>query len=193
MSDSDRELMERVKHGDTSAFNLIVQRHKVLLTNFAYRFLGDREMAEDIVQETFLRVYKNAERYRSDKAGLRTWMYRIAANLCKNELRNRGRRWKILVKPVIGNQDDSDPIEDIPDAVPGPDSQLEKKELQETLAAAITRLPEKLRAVIILRDIDGMTYEEISQITEKPVGTVKSRLNRARLMLKDKMASYVKA
>lgn len=188
MSDSDRELIERVKNGDASAFDLIVQRHKVSLISFAYRFLGDQETAEDVVQETFLRVYKNAGRYRSDKAGLRTWMYRIAANLCKNELRNRGRRWKIMVNPAIGSQEVDDPIENSP----GPDGQLEEKELQKTLELAISRLPDKLRTVLILRDIEGMAYEDISQVIKKPLGTVKSRLNRARLALRDKMASYAK-
>ena len=192
MSDSDRELMERVKNGDASAFDLIVQRHKTWLINFTYRFLGDQETAEDIAQEAFLRVYKNAGRYRSDKAGLRTWMYRIAANLCKNELRSRGRRWRIMVDPAIGSQDGDNPVENVMDTSPGPDGQLEEKELQKTLESAISRLPEKLRTVLILRDIEGMAYEDISQVIKKPLGTVKSRLNRARLALKDKMASYAK-
>lgn len=191
MSDSDRKLMERLKDGDMSAFDEIVEKHKVSLINFAYRFVGNRETAEDIAQETFIRIYNNANRYRSDKAGLRTWMYRIAANLCKNELRSRKRRSKVLVSPAMGDQEGIYNImENTPDDSPGADSQLEEKELQNILSSAISRLPEKLRAVLILRDIEGMAYDEISQILKKPTGTIKSRLNRARLMLKGKMAVY---
>ena len=191
MSDSDRELMERLKNGDMSAFDQIVEKHKVSLINFAYRFVGDQETAEDIAQETFIRIYKNIRRYRSDKAGLRTWMYKIAANLCKNELRRRSRRSKVLVSAAIGDQENTgNPIEFMQDKAPGPDQQLEKKEFQKILSETISRLPEKFRTVLILRDIEGMTYEEISQITGKPAGTIKSRLNRARLMLKDKMMVY---
>jgi RNA polymerase sigma-70 factor (ECF subfamily) len=197
MSESDDGLIARCKNGDLSAFDLIVQRHKVPLTNFAYRFVGDQETAEDLAQETFFRVYRNIKRYKKDMAGFRTWMYRIAANLCKNELRNRSRRSRILVNSatapgLTGGQDNgSDPIEDAPDTSAGPDHQLEEKELQEVLAQAISCLPEKLRTVLILRDIEGMPYAEISRIIDRPVGTVKSRTNRARLTLKDKVAAYV--
>jgi len=194
MSESDGELMERCKSGDISAFDLIVQKHKVPLINFVYRFVGNQETAEDLTQETFIRIYKNIKSYRKDMAELRTWMYRIATNLCKNELRSRSRRSKILVGLAVGDQNHSgDPIEDALDPSAGPDRQLEEKELQEILSQAILCLPEKMRAVLILRDIEGMPYEEISRIVSKPVGTVKSRINRARLMLKGKMAAYMQA
>lgn len=193
MSESDDELIARCRNGDMSAFDLIVQRYKVPLVNFAYRFVDDQETAEDLAQETFIRIYKNVKRYRKDMAGFRTWMYRIAANLCKNELRYRNRRLEILANPPIDNRDtDSDPIESASDISAGPDRQLEEKELQRVLAQAISRLPEKLRATLILRDIEGMPYEEISRIIKRPVGTVKSRINRARLMLKDEMAAYMR-
>jgi len=191
MNESDGELVARCKNGDMSAFDLIVRKHKVPLINFAYRFIGDRDTAEDLVQETFVRVYKNIKRYRKDTASFRTWMYRIAANLCKNELRNRSTRSKILVNSAIGAQSSGNLMEEALDDSMGPDLQLEEKELQRVLAQAISRLPEKLRISIILRDIEGMTYEEISRIINRPVGTVKSRLNRARLMLKDKMSAYM--
>ena len=190
MSGSDKELMERCKNGDMSAFDLLVQRHKAPLINFIYRSIGDPETAEDLAQETFIRIYKNIGKYRKDIAAFRTWMYRIAANLCRNELRNRGRRWSVLVNSAIGEQDD-DPVVNAADVSAGPDGQLEEKELQEILANTLSRLPERLRNVLILRDIEGMPYEEIAEIMGKPLGTVKSRLNRARLMLKDKIAAYV--
>jgi len=192
MNESDAELMTRCKDGDMTAFDILIHRHKTPLVNFIYRFIGDPDSAEDLAQETFIRVYRNIDRYRHDMAGFRTWMYRIASNLCKNELRNRSRRPRILVNNAIGNQDDEgNPIENMVDPSPRPDGQVEEKELQDVLARAISGLPEKLRIALILRDIEGMSYEEISQTIRKPVGTVKSRINRARLMLKDKMAAYV--
>jgi RNA polymerase sigma-70 factor (ECF subfamily) len=193
MNESDGELVARCKNGDMSAFDLIVHKHKVPLINFAYRFIGDRYTAEDLVQETFVRVYKNIKRYREDAASFRTWMYRIAANLCKNELRNRSTRSRILVNSAIGAQSGGDRMEEALDDSMGPDLQLEERELQRVLAQTISRLPEKLRISIILRDIEGMTYEEISRVINRPIGTVKSRINRARLMLKDKMSAYMEA
>jgi RNA polymerase sigma-70 factor (ECF subfamily) len=192
MNESDAELMTRCKDGDMTAFDILIYRHKTPLINFIYRFIGDPDSAEDLAQETFIRIYRNIDRYRHDMAGFRTWMYRIASNLCKNELRNRNRRPRILVNNAIGDQDDErSPVENTVDPSPGPDGQVEKKELQDVLTRAISGLPEKLRIALILRDIEGMSYEEISQTIKRPVGTVKSRINRARLMLKDKMAAYV--
>ena len=188
MSESDGELMERCKNGDMSAFDLIVQRHKTPLINFIYRFIGDRETSEDLCQETFIRIYKNINNYKRNVAQLRTWLYRIASNLCKNELRSRSRRSRIFANLAMGDRnEDRDPMENVPDATAGPDLQLEEKELQQILTQAISRLPEKLRMVLILRDLEGMSYQDISQIVKRPLGTVKSRINRGRLMLKDKM------
>lgn len=187
MTETDDNLMARCKNGDMSAFDLIVQRHKVPLFNFIYRFLYNRDSAEDLAQEVFIRIYKNIKNYRSDMAGFRTWMYRIATNLCKNEIRNRNRRSKVLLDSPIGKNEDDEPLENIQDPSPGPDILLEKKELYESLTLAISHLPEKFRTVLILRDIEGMSYDEIASIIGKPGGTVKSRLNRARLMLKDRL------
>lgn len=192
MKESDGELIARYKNGDMTAFDQIVRRHKTPLINFIYRFIGDPDEAEDLAQETFIRVYKNIRRYKHEMASFRTWMYRIAINLCKNELRNRSRRPRILINTAIGGQDSiGDPVEDILDTAAGPDDQLEEKELQDALTRAISGLPEKLRIVLILRDIEGVPYEEISQTINRPVGTVKSRINRARLALRGKMSAYI--
>ena len=192
MGRSDSELIALCQNGDASAFDLIVQRHKVPLINYIYRCVGDRETAEDLAQETFIRIYRSIRRYRKDMAGFRTWMYRIATNLCKNELRNRGRRSKTLVNSAAGYQHNGiDPTENMPDTSAGPDAQLEGKELEKVLTQAISQLPDRLRTVLVLRDIEEMPYSEISQIIGRPVGTVKSRINRARLMLRDKVAPYV--
>jgi RNA polymerase sigma-70 factor (ECF subfamily) len=170
-----------------SAFDLIVQRHKAPLLNFIYRYLNNHDSAEDITQEVFIRIYKNVNNYHPDIAGFRTWMYKIATNLCKNEIRNVDRRSKVLVPSSTNRNEENEKLEDIQDPSPGPDIQLEDKELQEALSMAISNLPEKFRIVLILRDIEGMSYDEIAKIINKPEGTVKSRLNRARLMLKDRL------
>jgi len=189
MKETDDELIARCKDGDMSAFNLIVQRYKTPLTNPVCRFLDDQEAAEDLTQEVFIRIYRNINRYRADIAGFRTWIYRITANLCKNEMRSRRRRSRILVNAATSDQEEL--IEYIQDTSPRPDHQLEEKELQEVLNRAISSLPEKFRLILVLRDVEGMSYEEISRIVNKPLGTVKSRINRARLLLKNRMKAYI--
>jgi len=189
MKESDDELMQRCKDGDMSAFDIIVQRHKTHIINFVYRFLYDYQTAEDITQKVFIRIYRNIKRYRPDKAGFLVWMYKIASNLCKNELRNRSLHAKVMIAPATSDNDAL--IDQIEDSSPTLDLNLENNELNYTLSQAISSLPEKFRAVIILRDIQNMSYDEISKIINKPLGTVKSRLNRARLMVKDKVSEYL--
>jgi len=191
--ESDDKLMLRCQEGDASAFDQIVQHHRTTLFNFIYRFINDRESAEELTQEVFIRIYKNIGKFRPELSGFRTWMYRIASNLCKNELRNRSRHSKIITKSTSANTDEKgdNQIEKLQDASPGPDIQLEQNELREILNSAISYLPEKYRTVIILRDIEDMPYGDIAKIINKPEGTVKSRLNRARHMLKDKMKDYI--
>jgi RNA polymerase sigma-70 factor (ECF subfamily) len=157
----------------------------------------DYETAEDLAQVTFIRMYKAAPRYKVGSAKFTTWMYNIASNLCKNELRNRGRHSRYITDFRI-NRKDGD-CYDKQDAIAAasadviyqPDHQLEQKELQYIVQQAIEKLPEKYRLPLVLRDIQGLDYKEIGEIVKIPVGTVKSRINRARLMLKDKLKSYV--
>lgn len=199
MPESDDELMQRYQKGDEEAFNCIVRRHHKPLVNFIARFTGDRDNAEDLAQDTFIRMFKAANRYKPGRAQFKTWMYFIARNLCKNEIRNRGRRERYRVDNVItkdhtslGNEDQIDLIATAPaDKSFQPEVAIERKELQETTKKAITELPEKYRFPLILRDIQGLSYEEISKILELPNGTTKSRINRARLMLKDKLKPFM--
>jgi len=193
MVESDDKLMSRCQEGDASAFDQLVQRHRTTLFNFIYRFINDRESAEEITQEVFIRIYRNIGKFRPELSSFRTWLYRIASNLCKNELRNRNRHSRIITKLTGANTDEESDnrIEKLPDTSPGPDVQLEQNELQEILSSVISHLPEKYRTILILRDIEDMPYEDIAKIINKPEGTVKSRLNRARHMLKDKMKDYI--
>jgi len=189
MTESDEKMINRCQQGDLSAFDEIVYRYKIPLFNFIYRFLNDYETAEELTQEVFIKIYKNISKFKPEISSFRTWMYKIASNLCKNELRDRVRR--PVTENRINSIDVDDQIEQIQDNTSNLDTQLEQKELQEILNLAISSLPEKYRIVIILRDIENMPYEEIAKIIGKPDGTVKSRLNRARLMLKDKMKAYI--
>ena len=197
MPDLDDELMERYRAGDEDAFTLLVRRHQQPLVNFIARFINDRDSAEDVAQETFIRIFKASRRYQPGRAHFKTWMYHIASNLCKNELRNRGRRDRYRVDNVVDSDDgeDSEQI-DLIERAPAnasfqPEIALERKELQDAVQTAIAELPEQYREPLVLRDLQGLSYDEISEVLELRSGTTKSRINRARLMLKDKLKSFV--
>lgn len=199
MPELDDELMQRFQKGDEDAFNLLVRRHQKPLINFIARFTGDKDNAEDLAQETFIRMFKAANRYKPGRAQFKTWMYFIAKNLCKNEIRNRGRRERYHVDNIVtndnsidGNDEEIDLIASAPaDAVFQPEVALERKELRNTVQKAIAELPDQYRLPLVLRDIQGLSYDEIGNILELRSGTTKSRINRARLMLKDKLKSYM--
>ncbi len=199
MSELDDELMQRFQKGDEGAFNHLVRRHQRPLINFIARFTGDKDNAEDLAQETFIRMFKAADRYKPGRAQFKTWMYFIAKNLCKNELRNRGRRDRFRVDNIatknntLGTNDEQiDIIASAPaDAAFQPDIALERKELRNAIQKAIADLPDQYRFPLILRDIQGLSYDEISKILELRSGTTKSRINRARLMLKDKLKPFM--
>ncbi len=198
MRDLDDELMERYRAGDENAFTLLVRRHQQPLVNFIARFINDRDGAEDLAQETFIRIFKASRRYKPGRAQFKTWMYHIATNLCKNELRNRGRRDRYRVDNVVdgdgdgGDSEQIDLIESAPaDVAFQPEVALERKELHDAIQTAIAELPEQYRVPLVLRDLQGLSYDEISEVLELRSGTTKSRINRARLMLKDKLQSFV--
>ncbi len=195
MPDLDDELMERYRAGDEDAFTLLVRRHQQPLINFIARYINDRDSAEDLAQETFVRIFKASPRYKPGQAHFKTWMYHIASNLCKNELRNRGRRNRYRVDSVVDGNGESeriDLIESAPaDAAFQPEVALERKELHAAIQSAIAELPEQYRVPLVLRDLQGLSYDEISETLELRSGTTKSRINRARLMLKDKLKGIV--
>ena len=195
MPDLDDELMKRYRAGDENAFTLLVRRHQQPLINFIARYINDRDGAEDLAQETFIRIFKASRHYKPGQAHFKTWMYHIASNLCKNELRNRGRRNRYTVDRVVEGDGDSeqiDLIENAPaDAASQPEVALERKELHDAIQRAIAELPEQYRMPLVLRDLQGLSYDEISSALELRSGTTKSRINRARLMLKDKLKSYI--
>jgi RNA polymerase sigma-70 factor, ECF subfamily len=165
--------------GEERAFQELVERYQTRLLNFVYRTIGDREKAEDLVQEVFIRVYRHLHRFDRSKK-FSTWIYTIASNLAKNELRNRSRNPLVLFQAIRKNwQDDDRPIQ-FEDANSRPDDMYRKRHLRQLVEDSVAQLPEHHRQVFVLRELEGKSYEEIAEITECNLGTVKSRLNRAR-------------
>ncbi len=179
---TDEDLIERFQRGDLYAFDLIVKRYKDQLLNFIYRFVGSQEEAEDIVQETFLRVYRKRKAYKRI-AKFSTWIYTIAGNLARTELRRRKRR-RLFSVTDMGFEDRDYEISD--DGL-SPEREAHGVMQEEIIQKEIEKLSPKFREVIILRDIQELSYEEISKIIKVPIGTVKSRVNRARLRLQSRL------
>ncbi len=176
---TDAEVVQASLDGDSRAFSELVRRYDQRLLNFVYRTIGDRERGEDLIQETFVRVYRHLHRFDQSKK-FSTWIYTIASNLAKNELRNRSRNPLVLFQTLKKNWDaDHRPLE-WEDTQYKPDDLFRKRHLRVQVEQAVSQLPEHHRIVFVLREMEGKTYEEIADITGCNLGTVKSRLNRAR-------------
>jgi RNA polymerase sigma-70 factor (ECF subfamily) len=176
---SDSQVVQAFLDGEARAFGELVGRYDKRLLNFVYRTVGDRERAQDLVQETFVRVYRHLHRFDQTKK-FSTWIYTIASNLAKNELRNRSRNPLVLFQTIKKNWEaDHRPLE-WEDPKLRPDDLFRKRHLKELVENAVAELPEHHRIVFVLRELEGKTYEDIAEITGCNLGTVKSRLNRAR-------------
>ncbi len=186
---SDHALIEATKKGDEDAFAEIMARYRNQITNYLYRFLNDYEEAVDLAQETFVRVYFAIERYHTDYA-FSTYIYRIATNLAISEIRKRKRRRLVSLTGLF--QFDNAEAQDFepPDEKTLPLENLIEDEQRETIARAIATLPEKYRAPIILRDVEGKSYEDVARIMKLGLGTTKSRISRARKLLRDKLQNH---
>ncbi|MFZ9052463.1 MAG: RNA polymerase sigma factor RpoE [Woeseiaceae bacterium] len=186
---TDKELVKRVQKGDKGAFDLLVLKYEHKIVNLVMRYVRDPEQALDIAQEAFIKAYRALPRFRGDSA-FYTWLYRIAVNTAKNYLAAQRRR------PTDIELDMQDPEQyglhaklketDTPEAV------ALSQELQDTLEHAIEALPDDLRTAIILRELDGMSYEEIAQTMDCPVGTVRSRIFRARDAISKKVGTLIR-
>ncbi len=175
----DSSLVATYLDGSKRAFNELVARYQRRLLNFVYRTIGDRERAEDLVQEVFIRVHRHLARFDQSKK-FSTWIYTIAANLAKNELRNRSRSPLVLFQTIKKNWEaDHRPLQ-FEDRHQRPDDLYRKRHLRQLVEWSVNQLPEHHRVVFMLRELEGKTYEEIAEITDCNLGTVKSRLNRAR-------------
>ncbi len=188
---ADSALVRRAQAHDRAAFNEIVLRYKGKIYNFIYRMVHSAPDAEDLTQETFLRAYTSIHSFQS-RASLNTWLFRIATNLCIDYGRKSSRLSGMLTPLAQESADEGEETErEIPDVAFDPQRLLLNKELGARLDMALRQLPEKLRTVVLLHDIEGLPYEEIAGIVGCPLGTVKSRLFNARSALREKLSPYL--
>lgn len=179
---SDEELIARFQEGDEQAYTELVNRYRDRLMTFVYRFVSDMEQAEDIVQDALLKLYTHKHYYKSI-AKFSTWIYTIAGNMAKTELRKK-KSHRTTNMSQLGPEDREYEISS-PEA--GTETLAQSEFIEKKIQAAIQRLPLHFRTVTILRDIQELSYEEISKIVDVPLGTVKSRINRARLQLQKEL------
>ncbi|HKY08484.1 MAG TPA: sigma-70 family RNA polymerase sigma factor [Candidatus Binatia bacterium] len=178
---SDAACVRRLQQGDINAFEVLVRRHEKAIFNLVYRMLGNYEDAAETSQEVFLSAYRAIGQFRGE-ANFSTWLYRIAFNHASTRRKSSASRQKRLV-PLEGNE-----ITD--DGQMGPAETLEKKELRERVQHALSELEPEDATVILLRDLQDVPYEDVARVLEIPVGTVKSRLHRARQALKTRLAAH---
>jgi RNA polymerase sigma-70 factor (ECF subfamily) len=186
----DNELVTAFLAGTSRAFDVLVERYQTRLLNFVYRTVGDRERAEDLVQEAFIRVHRHLARFDQSKK-FSTWIYTIASNLAKNELRNRARNPLVYFQTMTSGWEDEDRPLEFEDTAARPDDAFDRRHLRELVDAAVRRLPSHHRHVFVLRELEGRSYEEIAEVTKCNLGTVKSRLNRARAAFAELMAPMI--
>ncbi len=186
--DPDAGFVRAIQSGDMAAFDHLVIKHKDKLFNMVYWLLGDYQEANDCSQEIFIKVFKSLKKFRFESS-FSTWLYRIAINTCKNRLRSSAYRWKkktvSLENP--GSSEQGNRSYEIRNGSPSPENKLEKKEKIMLIQKAVNALPQEQNRVIVLRDIQGLSYQEIADITGLNLGTVKSRLARARLVLRERL------
>jgi len=189
---TDHGLLEAARTGDEAAFAELVRRYRNQITNYVYRMTNDYDLAVDLAQDTFMRVFRAADRYQTSYA-FSTYIYRIATNLAISELRRRKRRRLVSLSGFFQDRERAgETLElDPADVRPLQDVTLVSEERRAAVARAIATLPDKYRAPLVLRDIEERSYEEIAGILELSEGTVKSRISRARSFLRDKLQSYL--
>lgn len=183
--EADQALVERVQAGDKQAFGLLVAKYQRKLTRLVLRLVRDAAEAEDVVQEAFIKAYRALPAFRGESA-FYTWLYRIGVNTAKNWLIAQGRRAPTSTEvdsEEAETYEDGDLLRD----VDTPERLLMSKQIAETVNAAMTMLPEELRTAITLREIDGLSYEEIAEVMDCPIGTVRSRIFRAREAIAQKL------
>ncbi|MBN1843357.1 MAG: sigma-70 family RNA polymerase sigma factor [Deltaproteobacteria bacterium] len=186
----DGVLVRAFQAGNRAAFDRLVLKHKDKVFNLCYWFLGDYHEANDSAQDAFLRAYQSLMKFRSEST-FSTWLYRIAVNTCKNRLKSSEyrRKKKMVWLDNPANSEGRGAAVEIEDESPSPLIELEKKERLALIKRAINTLPTEQKAVVVLRDIEGLSYDDVASITGVNLGTVKSRLARARLGLRKKLCS----
>ena len=181
---SEKALVQKAKAGDRDAFAALVSAYEGKIYNLALRYLGNREDAMDASQEVFLRVFRFLPGFQ-EESGFSTWIYRIGVNVCKDMLAKRAKRGELSLE--LPDEEEDYRTAEVADSRYDPEAIVEQADLRESLAEAIGQLPQQQREMIVLRDIHGLSYEEIGQVLSLEAGTVKSRLSRARENLRKKL------
>lgn len=186
-SDEDRTLVQQSVKGSREAFSELVEKYYKKIYNLAYRYVGDSEEANDLAQEIFTAAFQNLKKFRGD-AKFSTWLFQIATNRGKNRFKYLKRRGYFASRGPSESDDDRDSgPKPVPDHSTNPETMLASKQLQKIVQDAINELDPDHKEIVILRDIEGFSYEEIAQILNLPEGTTKSRLHRARMVVKEKL------
>ena len=178
---TEKEIIRLCKEGDRDAFNELFEKYENRVINIAYGMLSDRDDACDAAQEVFIKVYRNISLFRENSL-LSTWIYRITSNVCNDILRKRQRSANTI--SINAALDDDGRTKELPDSAPLPEEFAEHNEAQRAVRKAISELSDEYREIITLCDIEDMSYDDIANVLNCPVGTVKSRLNRARKSLR---------
>ncbi len=189
---TDTELLERIRKGDSDALELLVSRYEDRVYNLAYRMLGNREDAEDVLQDTFMNVIRSLDSFQG-RSSFSTWLYRVAANAALTKLRQRSKREKSeseFLDDVYSVKEQAHAGVKLTDWSANPINQLLNEEAQNQMDKAIDELPEIYRVVFVLRDVEGLPASDVADILGLSVAAVKSRLHRARLYLRNRLSAY---
>lgn len=186
--DPDRAAVEEARAGDSGAFEALVLRYQARIVNYASAMVHDAGAAEDVAQETFVRAWRGLGRFRGESA-FKTWLYRIATNVARTHLDRRGRHARIGDRSL---DDETEPLQgaDVPSPAPDAETSLVRR---EEIDRALAELPDELRVALVLRDVEGLDYKEIAGVTGAPIGTVESRIFRARRRLRTLLRPLVTA
>ncbi|MFZ2096576.1 MAG: RNA polymerase sigma factor [Anaerolineales bacterium] len=176
-------LIQAAKEGDLDSFNRLILAYQDLIYTHAFRMIGEEETADDATQNTFISAYKHIKSFRG--GSFKAWLLRIVTNTCYDELRRRKRRPTVPLEPMDDAGEEVESARWMEDPADRPEEEVERKELQRAIQHCLEKLPNEFRSAVIMVDIQGLDYFEAAQAIGKPIGTIKSRLARARLRLRD--------
>ena len=190
MQKNEEQLVARIKAGDETAFAALMEENEKMVFNVALRYTRNYDDASDVSQEVFIKAYRSIDGFKGDSK-LSTWLYRITVNVCLDFARKNRLQVK-SIQDMAPENEDGEPFElPIPDTTYDPSALAEKKELREAILAAVDSLPAASREIVVMRDINGMSYNEIAEALHIELGTVRSRLARARIRLRNKLVKMI--
>jgi RNA polymerase sigma-70 factor, ECF subfamily len=181
-------LVEAAKNGDLDAFNRLILTYQDMAYNLAARMLSDDDAAADVTQMAFLSAYRSLDSFRG--GSFKSWVLRMVSNACYDELRRRKRRPTVPLEPMTEEEEEVESPAWLADDGPSPEDEMERSELNQAIQRCLNGLPDEFRAVVVMVDIEGLDYQEVSLAAGKPLGTIKSRLARARLKMRDCLRQF---